>query len=174
MPSWTLRAAVVCFAAVLVASPTASAQDVFTTTQIQVRSLDGVVLISPGVDTLVELVATVRYDGNDSVAADPVQVQLRITPPTGATLETSHSVVPNRTQNSTIEVVFTWRPTTLGSHKVEITVGNQISSRTIIVSEAAREAGTVVDRLVEHWYVVAGFVSSIVLFSMVASVRRTP
>lgn len=177
MPRRTMRvAAWVTAGLVLALAPLAAAQEAdLRITDLTVQTLDGERLANPGVNELIEVVAEITNMGSAEDGSEPIQVNLTVTAPSGATATMTRSVTPDRSANGTTEVVFDWRPGETGEHTLNATLPNGASGvRTVTVTETAKTAGTLVDRFVDFWFVTAAFAASVVLFGVVGAVRRKP
>lgn len=156
--------------------PTAAAQDAdLRVSDMTVQTLEGEPLANPGLNQLVEVVVEITNAGSAEDSDEPIDVDLDIEGPSGFTETLSRRAVPNRTAGGTTDVVFEWRPTETGNHTVTATLPNDASGTlSVRVTETPKAAGSLVDRVVDYWFVTAAFAASVVLFAVVGVVRRKP
>lgn len=163
---------------VLALTPLAVAQDAdLRVSDMAVQTLDGEPLANPGLNELARVVVEITNTGEAQESDEPIDVTLEVEGPSGFTERFHTRVVPNRTAGGTTQVVFEeWRPTETGDHTLTATLPNGAVGQLedVRVTQTPKEAGTLVDRFVEFWYVSAAFAASVVLFAVVGAVRGKP
>lgn len=171
--SGTGLAAALALGLVVAASPLVLAQAELAPTEVQVRTLQGTPLSVVAVGDPVEIALIITNEGEADDSTAPVDVEFRITGPSGNVTEIVRTV-PNRTVGGVSEAVLVWQANTTGSYTVRATLLSEDASviGSFDAAKNAVPAGSLAERAMDFPYFFIAFVGLLVLFVVVVVARR--